>query len=125
MQDDGLRCVGPAARALPWLLLGAIRVVVVLHDVTAVTVVGLVVRGGLGRILCKHKSQSLCCEQQGFHKNSACDLLGSSNRSSDSQCICAAWLALKANNLALKIYPAECKKWQHGIKREKILRTII
>lgn len=67
MQDDGLRCVGPAAGSLPWLLLGAVGVIIVLHDVTAVTVVGLVVRRGLSRIIYKHKSQSLWCEQQGFH----------------------------------------------------------
>lgn len=67
MQDDGLGRVGPTAGSLPWLLLGAICVVIVLYDVAAVAVVGLVVRSGLSRIICKHKSQSLRCEQQGFH----------------------------------------------------------
>lgn len=67
MQDDGLGRVGPTAGSLPWLLLGAICVVIVLYDVAAVAVVGLVVRSGLSRIICKHKSQSLWCEQQGFH----------------------------------------------------------
>lgn len=126
MQDDGLGCVGPTARSLPWLLLGAIRVIIVLHDVTAVAVVGLVVRSGLSRIIYKHKSQSLWCEQQGFHGSHPVTWITATGALTHNTYVLLGWLRSRTIcPRALKIYPAECKKWQQGMKRETILKTIV